>query len=171
MRLESQAIDWIFAKMQVRYGALWSAKWADVDETALRADWAEELGGVKREAILYAMGYLPLEFPPNAAQFRAITLRAPEPQRLELPAPKPDPHRVAELLERMAKRQRAMAPKQWAYALQAREKAGERLNERQRAAWRAALKTVPVEHSGWHTPIDSACLPPAMREEAEHADR
>ena len=121
MPVNSNTIDWIFGRMCVRYGAAWAAKWGGADLDAVRDDWREELARCSRESILYAMGYLPLDFPPTVAQFHAICLRAPSPEpALQLPAPPADPVRVEREIAKMRARQ-AASPKAWAYRLRDRE--------------------------------------------------
>lgn len=53
-----------------------------------------------------------------------------------------DPGRMRRVLAGLANKMRANAedPKRWARKLKAREEAGESLNERQREAWRTALR-------------------------------
>jgi hypothetical protein len=68
-------ITWVralFARLSVKYGAAWIAKWKHIpDESLIHAEWAKELSGVKGEAIAYALKYLP-DDPPNAQQFRRL---------------------------------------------------------------------------------------------------
>ncbi len=166
MALNSQSVESIFSRMLTRYGAAWRAKWAGVNPDAVKSDWANELHGFSDRAIFYALGYLPLDFPPSVGEFAAICRRCPEYAPPALPAPKADPERVAALLAKAMAAQRRRPARQWAYDLQEREKAGVVLTERQRHAWREALRDVPEsEVSGWFTPIPADCLPPLMRED------
>lgn len=170
MQQDLKVIDWIFAKMLIRYGSLWSSKWEAIPEAAVKADWAEQLANMPRESILYAIGFLPLEFPPTVTQFREICKRAPDrtPKPRAISAPPADPAKVAALVAKARAMQAARKPRQWAHELQAREEAGEKLNERQREAWRGAVRTESVAlPAGWFTPIDPNCLPPGMRSTAQ----
>lgn len=172
MPLKSEAIDWIFAKMTVRYGAAWIAKWNGIPMEAVGKDWAAELGNTSRDSIVYALGYLPLDFPPTVLQFREICRRAPnrDAQQAQLNAPVADPKRVSELLAKAQAMQAARQPRQWAYDLRDRETAGERLTEPQRMAWRRAIRSEPTSASiGNYTPIDSRCLPPGMKPKEQDA--
>ena len=149
--LDSKAVDRIFARMTVRYGSAWTARWQGLPIDAVKADWADELAGARYEAIVYALGYLPTDYPPTATQFRDICRRAPSVHPPRLDAPPTDPKRVAEIVSRIA------APpmrhsRAWAHRLRDRELAGDKLSAGQRAMWRAALH---VEHAS--AVIDAAC--------------
>jgi hypothetical protein len=166
MPLKSETVDWLFARFGVRYGAAWRAKWAGVPMEAVAMDWATELDRVPRDSILYALGYLPLEFPPTAAQFKAICLRCPTPNVVALPGPKADPQRVAAMIGLIRTKLDKRPRLQWAHDLAEREKAGQRLTPVQSAAWREALDNAPTPSiAGLYTPIDPKCLPPAIRVE------
>jgi len=168
MPLKSETVDWIFARMLVRYGASWVAKWNGVPMEAVAADWAHELERVPRDSILYALGYLPLEFPPTVAQFKAICQRAPEPKVLAIrDEVKADKAKVDAIVGTLKERLAARHRLQWAHDLAAREKRGEPLTPVQAAAWREALNKVPMSNGGLYTPIDPKCLPPAMRPATE----
>lgn len=163
MPLKSETIDWIFARMGVRYGALWAAKWNGIPMEAVSADWARELDGMPREALHYAMGFLPADYPPTVAQFKATCLRAPDRSLPALAAPPADPARVASVIGGLRDKLARNGPRAWAYALQEREKRGDRLTIFQRFAWREALRTAPIENVATFQMIDPECLPPAMR--------
>jgi len=78
----------IHARLAVRYGSGWAAKWAGFDMAAVEADWAAELAGMTPEGIRKALGCLPPDFPPTSGAFReagAIRIEAAAP--LALPAP------------------------------------------------------------------------------------
>lgn len=163
MPLKSETVDWIFARMLVRYGSGWAAKWAGLPMDAVAADWAQELERVPPRAIAYALGYLPLEFPPTVAQFKAICLRCPDPVTPALPSPKADPQKVSAIVGTIRARIEAQPRLRWAHALAAREEQGEYLTPVQSAAWRKALTTEPYRGGGTHTPIGQDLLPPGMR--------
>jgi hypothetical protein len=104
MSLPESWVNRIFAKLTVRYGVAFARQYEGLDTADVKQDWADVLGGFGPDSIAYALRYLPSEKPPTAMQFRDICRRAPspdEPQRLE--GPKPDPARVAALMERMRK--------------------------------------------------------------------
>jgi hypothetical protein len=127
--------------MLIRYGASWTAKWAGCDMEVVAADWANELCGLPGSAIQYGVVNLPLDTPPNSAQFKAICLRAPNVLPPLLPAGKADPERVRAIVDSVRKKIKRRDPRQWAYDLQSREASGERLNLRQKMCWREALST------------------------------
>lgn len=167
MPLALPAVERIFARLAVRYGSAWAAKWEGLDLAAVKADWSNELDAVTYEQIGYALAYLPTEWPPTAAWFREQALRMP--QKVErddtplLPAPAPDLERLARELARLRDMQAQRRPLDWAYALQDREKSGERLTEGQRKAWRDALASPEVSLAGSFEPIHNDLLPAAMR--------
>lgn len=141
MPLKSETVDAIFARMLVRYGNTWLAKWEGVPLDAVKADWASELHGISRDAIVYALGFLPLEFPPTVAQFRVICGRAPERQVPALPAPDRDPVKAQQLaVEAKAKVGRCYPSRNWAHALKAADAEGAKLTITQRTMYRAALE-------------------------------
>lgn len=143
MPLKSETVDAIFARMLARYGSAWIAKWQGVPMDAVKADWASVLDGASKEQILYALQYMPLEFPPTSAQFRSLCCRAPAPtQPIALPAPR-DPERTADLA--VAARQASQLgkqgadPKEWAIRMQTRDMGGEKITVTMRAMYREAL--------------------------------
>ncbi len=170
MSLKSETVDWIFARMAVRYGAAWVAKWDGVPMDLVATDWARELDRMPMDALVYAMNYLPADFPPTVTHFRELCIRAP--MRSQSPpalsAPQPDPERVrrlvAEAQERLVGSDRH--PKQWAFDLKAREESGERLSMLQREVWRQAIAADDEPNVGYSTPIsiiENDQLPPGMR--------
>jgi hypothetical protein len=153
MPLASHTVDAIFARMTVRYGSAWFAKWDGVPIESVKADWARELEGVSRYAIVYALGFLPSDFPPTVSAFLAICRRAPDRAEAapEIAGPKADPQRVAEILGRVP-RVAGQDPKAWARRLREREEEhggvlenGKRMTLAQRDMWRAALHWVRAE--------------------------
>lgn len=100
MALPERWIDLLFGRLSVRYGAAFLRQWpADADPAVLKADWAQVLDRVSKEAITYALECLP-PVPPNALQFRDLCRRAPGPNVPALPAPelRADPARVRALV-------------------------------------------------------------------------
>ena len=74
-------------------------------------------------------------------------------------------YRLAAELKRISDMQGKHSPRQWAYDLQEREKAGDRLTKAQRDMWREALLDAPVgnlDGAGFN-PILFDKLPPGMR--------
>lgn len=79
MPLPALLIDSLFARLTVRYGAVWTRMWEGLDMAAVKADWAECLAGFERRprSIEYALDNLPIDRPPNAAQFARLCGSAP----------------------------------------------------------------------------------------------
>ena len=79
MPLPDAWVKSLFARLAVRYGSAWSAKWEGLDMDAVHADWADELAMFERwpEAISYGIVNLPLDRPPNVGQFRDLCRGAP----------------------------------------------------------------------------------------------
>jgi hypothetical protein len=166
---DARTIDAIHARMLVRYGSKWINMWNGVDPELVKTDWARELERVTRDQVMFALENLPAEFPPTAGQFRSLCLElktSSEYQQWQaLPAPAANPQRVKAELERMQAIKGGLSqPREWAYAMQEREKRGEALTEAQRAAWRAAIDTAPSEALiGEFRPIPRDLYPPGMR--------
>lgn len=142
MPLKSETVDAIFARMLARYGSTWLAKWQGVPMDAVKADWAMELEGASKESILYALRYLPLEFPPTSSQFRVLCTKAPEPEQPLALTPPRDPVKTAELstaAKRATAADKAIDPKEWAIRMQTRDMGGEKITVTMRAMYRAAL--------------------------------
>lgn len=176
--LDPLATEWIFGRLAVRYGDRWRAKWDGMPLEAVKADWAMQLAHCRREALMYAMEHLPVEFPPTVGQFLEIARRAPQSdaqQQIEDKRPRyHDRERMVELMTRLADAIRCKRPMAWAYALQEREARGEDLDVHQRAAWRFALARYEspeaTETMMMFKSIDPECLPPAMRPARRYAD-
>ena len=140
-------VDRIFRKLSLTYGADFLRRYEGLSMADVRTDWAAAMEGFEQhpEAIAYALQHLP-ERPPNVLEFRAICRHAPPPPAPMLPAPKPDPARLADELRKLAPLRKSLAergavdPKAWAYRLRDREAAGDRLSSVQRRFWREALE-------------------------------
>jgi hypothetical protein len=149
--------------MAVRYASAWLNHWQGVDIDAVKADWANELGGVSAAALKFGIVNLPIDRPPTVGQFKEICRRAPQLQApLIVDAVKANPERVNAIVGRLRGKLTKRDRLQWAYDLQDREKRGEDLTIAQQNAWRDALVTVPPDNMTFAN-IDPACLPPAMR--------
>ena len=128
----NMVIEAIFAKLAVRYGAVWLRQWDSVDMALVKADWTEELRGFANnlEPLRYALRHLP-ERCPNVAQFRTLANSCPLPEFKALPAPKADERVVAELLAKQTGLKKVLAPaadpKEWARRIMARSEAGDKI--------------------------------------------
>lgn len=151
-------VERIFATMRATYGASFDRQWecpVGVDPVKfgsdLKAHWGRELRGFQQNpaAIGHALDHLP-EHPPNLVQFRTLCTRRPDAAVPALPAPKPDPARVAEIVSGIARPAGARHPKQWARDLLDRQKSGERIPIAHLTMARAALEFEPAEQgSEW----------------------
>lgn len=177
-------VDEIFAHLAVTYGSDWLLKWEGMDDQAVKAKWAKELGGFvhRKDAIVHALKHLPVDRPPNVLQFRVICLGAPADEAPAAAAKVEDktrrratPKDAARLKAAMARYhalrlEAAQKPKQWAYDLQAREMAGEALTMTQRTAWRDCLAKIELRGGpiGDFNPVPNEALPPGMRKKERH---
>ena len=139
-------VERIWATMRATYGAAFDRQWecpAGIDPVehvkTLKAHWGRELGRFQQNpaAIRYGLENLP-PHAPNLVEFRAACGRRPSYVQPQLPAPKPDPARVAQIVGGIA-RPPQRDPKDWARVLQKREEQGDKLTLAQRQMWRAAL--------------------------------
>ena len=85
----AEAVDRVWTRMLVRYGAQWLRMWEGIDEALAKADWRRELAcyATNLHAIRFALDNLPADFPPNVSQFRAICNRRPDRPQARLAAP------------------------------------------------------------------------------------
>lgn len=141
MALPSSWVERIFARMLVRYGADWLRKWDGIDLEAVKADWADQLDGMRAEALAYALDHLPPDRPPTVSQFREIAHRVPRPMPTMLPAPSATPEVVRKAVSSIT-RNVVKPATQWAARLRELEERGGNLTAAQRAMWRAALPKV-----------------------------
>lgn len=132
MQTFSDVIEAIFAKLAVRYGAVWLRQWDGVDIALVKADWSEELAGFQDnlEPLRYALRHLP-ERCLNVAEFRALANRCPPPELPRLVAPAASDVVVAEQVAKQLELKKALAPradmKSWARIILSRAEAGERI--------------------------------------------
>lgn len=144
MPLPSDWIDHIFAKLSVRYGASFAARYKDVKPELVKADWAEVLDGVSPRSLEYAFSNLPYEAP-DAMRFRDICRAAPIASTVALPpADKPAPETTRQARAALlALKRRLTDPNRRTVscldALLAREAAGEPLTAGQRGYIVSAL--------------------------------
>lgn len=179
--LPISSIEEIFSRMSVTYGAAWAQMWTGVDPASVKQQWAEELGGFlfRPEAIHHALEHLPVDRPPNSLQFKVICLHAPtleeaQPAKPKLNAPKPDISRLRAAFIRFKELRAELRkkPLHWAYTLQKREAAGERLTEQQRRDWREAIahaQSAQLDSTGLFRAIEPESLPPGMR--SDHVEK
>lgn len=143
MSTQSPLIDLIFTKLTLIYGRDFTDRYAGLPTPAVKAEWAQSLGGYlnRPEAIRFALENLPASKPPTVLEFRALCARLPEYAPPRLPAPKCDRERVRRLLARAKDAvSHAHGGADWAHELAARAEAGEiRLTLAQREAIRSAL--------------------------------
>lgn len=175
MNLPSSWVDALFAKLTLRYGVTFTRQWADLDIDAVKAEWAQVLGGFsfRPEAIAYALENLPLDRPPNPMQFRALCnagLRDEAARALPAPHTPADPERVKELVSRVgsAVEQSDLSPAE--YCAQriraiAKERGGMSIAQKEMIEACASVNvTSGAADFGQFNPIDPAVLPPGMRE-------
>lgn len=72
MAMSLRFVREIHSRLAARYGSAWRAKWDGVPMTAVEADWAEQLDGMRPEAIRAALENVPDDFPPTCTAFRKL---------------------------------------------------------------------------------------------------
>lgn len=133
MSLSLQAVDRMFARLNVTYGRDFMARWEGQDVMAVKSSWAHELAGFENHlhSIVWALENLP-DRAPNIIEFRNLCRKAPAADVPRLPEPKANPSRVAEELAKLATTKTQVSEpvdhKAWAKRLISRHEAGERLN-------------------------------------------
>lgn len=140
-------VDSIFKKLTVRYGQQFLGRWAGVDMSDVKADWAEQLGGfiARPDCIAWALDRLPLDKSPTAAQFRELANSKPEhDEKPKLDWKRgPIPANVMQELDRLKEplevKSQYAGPKGWAYRMRDREASGVNLPMYSRRAWREAI--------------------------------
>ena len=146
MSLSIKAIDRLFQRLHATYGADFLGRYKGTPEGDLKTVWAHELSGFENQlsSLAWALENLP-ERAPNVIEFRTLARRAPAPELPRLPEPKADLARVNAELAKLAPLKanlKSAEPhdfKAWAYGLQARDKAGEKLNMTVKTFYRQAL--------------------------------
>ena len=143
MSLPLNWVERIFDKLLLVYGRDFTGRWEGLDISTVKTDWSHELSGFEKhpEAIKHALQNLPASRAPTVYEFRNLCVSAPKTTTFELPAPPADPVFVAEIAKRLRvdPEKPAHGMKEWAYRLQTRDKAGERINANQKRCYRAAL--------------------------------
>lgn len=157
--------------MALTYGAAWLRLWEGLEAAAVKAEWAEVLGGYadKPDALRYALEYLPSDRPPTVLQFRDLCRRAPEPTKApELPGPKADNAVVARVVaEAMTPRDNKRPAERVVANIRRIECDGRTLTASQRHVLDACERhlsgsALPTEAGAFKSvPTDS--LPPGMR--------
>ena len=99
--LPEQWIDRLFARFATMYGKHWLELWAGVPMEAVKATWAEDLGGISGEQIRRALDHRKTHstFPPTCPEFVALCrqFRDTPATTIYLPAPRgelPEPTKV-----------------------------------------------------------------------------
>jgi hypothetical protein len=139
-----KAIDRLFHRLGATYGADWDRALGQTPIADAKTVWAHELTPFKHSLhrIAWALENLP-DRCPNVIVFKSLCKQAPAPAVPTLPEPPADKKRVDEELAKLGNIRMADKPiysmKEWAYRLQARDKAGEPINLNQRRCYRAAL--------------------------------
>lgn len=135
-------VDAIFARLTLAYGLRFTQQWDGLNPEHVKASWRKEMQGITSRGIAYALQHLPGDYPPNAMQFRALCVAAPQrndPVQALLQGPPP----TAAMVERVRAAAMVLSkpkdPRAWALLLKAREERGERLSRMQREAWRTSL--------------------------------
>jgi hypothetical protein len=144
MSLQIAAVDRMFERLAMTYGAQWIRHWEGVPITDVKTAWAHELAGYAGhlKTIAWALENLP-ERCPNLIEFRNLCRQAPAAPVPALPLPAADPQRVARELEKLGplrvQQTGPQNPKAWAHHILARKEAGEKVNPSTLAMARRAL--------------------------------
>ncbi len=136
MSLPTKAVDRLFERLGVTYGAQWHRMWDGMPIADVKSSWAHELSAYaqpeKMAAIAWALENLP-ERCPNVIEFRNLCLNAPMPEAPRLPEPKADPERLKAELAKLrgpaieAARRGTYDHKEWAKRIVARAEAGDKI--------------------------------------------
>ena len=124
-------VERIWATMRATYGAAFDRQWQCPEGedpvrhvASLKAHWGRELSRYQQN--------LP-KSPPTLIEFREICTRRPDPPVPQLPAPKPDPQRVAAALAEVKAKAEPHNPRAWAHSLHAQIQAGRKVSPAIRA--------------------------------------
>jgi len=141
-----KAIDRLFHRLAVTYGADWDRSLGQTPIADAKTVWAHELSVFKNSLhrIAWALENLP-DRCPNVIAFKSLCKQAPVPVVQALPEPKADPARIAEELAKLTplmKRSECRSTydqRAWARTLKARHAAGDKLNINQVRCYKLAL--------------------------------
>jgi hypothetical protein len=146
MTISEKAIDRLFHRLTATYGADFLGRYKGQTENDLKAVWMHELAGFENHlgALAWALENLP-ERAPNVIEFRNLARRAPLPEVPRLESPKADLARVNAELSKLGGIRKQLVNTtrpglDWAYALKARDDAGEKLRPVVRMFYRQALR-------------------------------
>ena len=149
MTLPIAAIDRLFDRLTLTYGSEFKNKWAGLDVSDVKSNWAYELDvfGENLKAIGWALENLP-DRCPNLIEFKSLCKQAPRPQTLKLDYSKADGEVVDAELAKIAseafqtpKNERGHVDhKLWAKKLAQRHSDGEVLSHIQIKMYKAALE-------------------------------
>lgn len=145
-----QRKDWIeriFARLSGIYGSEFTYKWADVDNDALKAEWADALGGFHADDIGAALQSCRAQpKAPNLPEFASMCRQNMNTRTTKQIPPLTPAERVAaaKVAQKVAqsmseKKENPNGRKQWAYRLMEREAKGESLPHVSKMFWREAL--------------------------------
>lgn len=170
MPLPSKYVKEIHSRLAVRYGSGWKAKWAEVPQEAMEADWADQLDGMQPANIRKALDSLPPDFPPTAPAFRSLGVIAEE-HKPAVMLPPPDPvgmKRIGESLGAVFNGQEK--PSEWMERLRRDVEAGNASRAR-KEHYRIAVANgyyggQTVAQVGDFKPVPRESWPEAMRRDA-----
>lgn len=137
-----EVMDAVFNRLSSIYGARFTRQYDAASLESTKRVWAQELAGISRAGIRYAMDNLPTDYPPNPLQLRMLAANRP-PEALELPPPRvksPEGLKRLQSVSQSLTRNQQSDPLGWAKSLREREQSGERLKPTQARFWRQALK-------------------------------
>jgi hypothetical protein len=151
MSLPVKAIDRLFERLALTYGAAWVRQWEGLNMNDIKAMWAHELAGYasRLDAIAWALEHLPPRCP-NIIEFKALCREAPRHEPLPLPEPPADPERVKAELAKLGYKppsERGASAvtvdhKAWAKRIIARHESGEKVRPISLRFAREALRMV-----------------------------
>jgi hypothetical protein len=147
MTISEKAIDRLFHRLSATYGSDFLGRYKGQTENDLKAVWMHELASFEHHLgmLAWALENLP-ERAPNVIEFRNLARRAPQAEVPRLPEPAADIERVNRELSKLGglRKQLSNNPgggwKDWAWALKARDEAGEKMNVTVRAMYKSALR-------------------------------
>lgn len=128
--MSPQAIDRLFDRLSLTYGAAFMRLYEGFETNAVKSSWAHELSGFanRLDCVAWALENLPARCP-NVIEFRALCRSAPLPDANALPAPPAapaDPERVKREMAKLAMLKDApkVDNREWARRLIQRHESG-----------------------------------------------